>query len=133
MMSGPYLDQVGWKRVGELGWMRLSECGATALWRGAAFLSKTPDVALNGRQDQYAMAVEIPGSETLAFMSDEGLLWAHGLDQLPKESNYNGAPYTLSAAWLRRNLSCLGKIGDPDDVWCARRVMFAPVSESRQH
>jgi hypothetical protein len=131
MNSAVCPSQVGWKRLGDQGWKRLSECGDACFWRGVTFVFKTRDLGPNGLPYQYAMAVTVGVSDRLAFMSDEGLLWAHGPDELPIESNYNGHPGTLSADWLRRNLSCLGKIDDPESVWYARRSWFVPEFENR--
>jgi hypothetical protein len=82
---------------------------------------------------QYAMAVILPGNEQFIFVSSEGQGWSNGPNPLPDESNHNGRPYTLSADWLRRNLSYIAKIDDPSDVWVAKRVLWVPEPEGEVH
>jgi hypothetical protein len=93
---------------------------------------KTNDCGPTGYY-QHAMAVILPGNEQFIFVSGEGQGWANGPNQLPEESNYNGQPYTLSAEWLRRNLSCIAKIDDPSDVWFTKQVLLVPAPEGEIH
>lgn len=117
---------------GQLGWKRLSECGDECFWCGTTFMFKTNDSGPTGLY-QYAMAVILPFNEQFIFISGEGQAWANGPYPLPEQSNHNGRPYTLSAEWLRLNLSYIAKIDDPSDVWVARRVLLVPELEGEVH
>ncbi|KPA20462.1 hypothetical protein shim_34520 [Shimia sp. SK013] len=98
------------------------------LARGAILRFQEPDRRAGVLS--YAQAIGKETSGVISFFGVDGRPWGYGRSDLPKESLFEGRPYTVCTKWLRNNFIHIVEISDFDSVFFARQFEPNPVDRS---